>query len=76
MNSENLGVRIMQNGALDQKIWYLEVFSGKTVFSGGSEEFLQFLEWLEGIGAKYRTLAKFGDFCGVLEGLERVRTFL
>jgi hypothetical protein len=72
MNSKNLGVRIKQNGALDQKIWYLEVFSGKTVFSGGFEEFLQFLEWLEGIGAKYRTLAKFGKNLGIFVEFWRV----
>jgi hypothetical protein len=33
MKSENLGPRIMRNGTLDQKIWALEVFKGKTVFS-------------------------------------------
>jgi hypothetical protein len=32
MDSENLGVRIMRNGALDQKIWALEAFGGKTIF--------------------------------------------
>ncbi len=77
MNSENLGTRIVENGALNQKIWYLEVFSGKTVFSGGSEEFLQFLEWLEGLGAKYRGSCKiwgfFGDFWEFLECLEWFR---
>jgi hypothetical protein len=35
MNSENLGVRIMENGALDRKIWGLEVFKGKMPFSEG-----------------------------------------
>jgi hypothetical protein len=28
MNSENLGTRITENGALDQKIWGLEAFGG------------------------------------------------
>jgi hypothetical protein len=33
-NSKNLGARIMENGALDQKIWALEAFGGKMVFLG------------------------------------------
>jgi hypothetical protein len=44
MNSEKLGARITGKGALDQKIWALEVFRGKTVFSGGSRAILKFLE--------------------------------
>jgi hypothetical protein len=44
----------------------LEVFRGKMVFSGGSEEFLEFLEWLEDLGAKYSALAKFGKFSEIL----------
>jgi hypothetical protein len=32
MDSENLGARITENGALGQKIWALEAFRGKTVF--------------------------------------------
>jgi hypothetical protein len=32
MNSENMGARIMENGALDQKIWALEAFRGKAFF--------------------------------------------
>jgi hypothetical protein len=62
MNSENLGARIMQNGALYQKIWALEAFRGKTVFSEGSGVILEFLEWLEGHGAKGRALVNFRDF--------------
>jgi hypothetical protein len=31
VNSENLGARITENGALDQKIWALEVLKGKMV---------------------------------------------
>jgi hypothetical protein len=31
MNSEKLGARIMENGAMDQKIWALEVMWGKMV---------------------------------------------
>jgi hypothetical protein len=54
MNFEHLGTRIMENGALDQKIWALEAFRGKIVFSGGSEAILEFLEWLEHHGTKYR----------------------
>jgi hypothetical protein len=29
INSENLGARIAENGAWNQKIWALEVFRGK-----------------------------------------------
>jgi hypothetical protein len=36
MNSGNLGARIMENGAWNQKIWALEAFRGKMVFLGGS----------------------------------------
>jgi hypothetical protein len=32
VNSENLGARITENGALDQKIWALEAFRGKRSF--------------------------------------------
>jgi hypothetical protein len=32
MNPENLGTRIMWNGALDQKIWALEACRGKQSF--------------------------------------------
>jgi hypothetical protein len=35
MNSKNLGARIMENEAVDRKVWALEAFKGKTVFSGG-----------------------------------------
>jgi hypothetical protein len=31
----------------------LEANCGKTVFSGGSGVILEFLKWLEGLGAKY-----------------------
>jgi hypothetical protein len=33
----------MENGAWNQKIWALEAFEGKIVFSGGSEVILEFL---------------------------------
>jgi hypothetical protein len=55
-------------------------FRGKIVFSGGSGVIREFLEWLEGLGAKDRGSSKiwgfFGDFCGILESLERFRTYL
>jgi hypothetical protein len=54
MNSDNLGARIMGNGALDQKIWALEAFRGKTAFSGDSGVILEFLEWLEDLNTKDR----------------------
>jgi hypothetical protein len=46
MNFENLGARIMKNGAWNEKIWALEAFKGKTVFLGGFGAILEFLEWL------------------------------
>jgi hypothetical protein len=39
MNSNNLGARIMENGALDKKIWALEAFKVKTIILGGSRQF-------------------------------------
>jgi hypothetical protein len=53
-NSENLGARITENGALDRKIWALEAFRGKTVFSGVFWGFSLILEWLDDLGAKDR----------------------
>jgi hypothetical protein len=41
MNSENLGTRIMQNRALDQKISDLESCRGKMVCLGGSGAILK-----------------------------------
>jgi hypothetical protein len=49
------------------------------VFLGGPQVILEFLEWLEGLGAKDRAPTNFGDFwrfCGILEGLEWFRTYL
>jgi hypothetical protein len=51
---KNLGTRITENGALDQKIWALEAFRGKMVFSGVFWGFSWIFEWLEGLGTKYR----------------------
>jgi hypothetical protein len=72
MNSKNLGARIMRNGALDQKIWALEAYMGKMVFLGGSGLILEFLEWLEGLGAKDKALAEFGNFLGIFVNFFRV----
>jgi hypothetical protein len=78
-NSENLGLRIEENGALDQKIWALESFRGKMVFLGGSEEFLEFLKWWEGLWPKRQGSCGiweiFRDFCGIFDGLEWFRTY-
>jgi hypothetical protein len=80
INSENLGARIMRNGALDQKIWALKACRGKTIFSGGSGVIMEFLEWLEGLGSKDRDSCKiwefFRDFCGFFECLVWFRTYL
>jgi hypothetical protein len=40
MNFENLGARITENRALDQRDMALEAFKGKTVFSRGSWGYL------------------------------------
>jgi hypothetical protein len=50
MNYENLGARIKCNGSLDQEICALEDCRGNIVFSRGPRVFLEFLEWLEGLG--------------------------
>jgi hypothetical protein len=55
----------MKNGALDQKICALEAFWGKTVFLGGSRVFLEFMEWLEGLGAKDRGSCKIWGFAWI-----------
>jgi hypothetical protein len=76
MNADNLDARIMRNGALDQKIWALETYRGKTDFSGGSGVILEFFEQLEGIGAKERGSCDFGgffwNFGRVYSGLGRI----
>jgi hypothetical protein len=64
-DSENFGSRIAEIGVTVTKIWALEAFMGKTVFSGGLWGFLKFWEWLEGLGAKDRALAKCGNFLGI-----------
>jgi hypothetical protein len=73
MNSENLGARIKRNRALDQKIWALEACRGKTVFSRGSGVILEFLELLEGLGAKDRGSCEFWGFLGILWNFERFK---
>jgi hypothetical protein len=74
----NLGLRIMQDGALDQKIWALEDCRGKIVFSRGSGVFLKFLVWLEGLGTDDRgscqILDLFRDFCGIFGVFNGLRT--
>jgi hypothetical protein len=42
VNYENLGTRITENGALDNKICALEAFRGKPVILGGSRAFMEF----------------------------------
>jgi hypothetical protein len=65
-----------KNGALDQNIWSLEAFKGKTIFSGALWGISRILEWLEDLGAKDFSSCEvweiFGDFCGFLEYLEWV----
>jgi hypothetical protein len=77
MNSENLGTRIMQNRALDQKISDLESCRGKMVCLGGSGAILKKMEWLEGLGAKDGALAECKNFSGIfVDFSEWFRTYL
>jgi hypothetical protein len=64
-DSENFGTKITEIGVAVAKIWNLEAFRGKMVFSGGLWIFLKFWEWLEGLGTKDRALAKCGNFLGI-----------
>jgi hypothetical protein len=80
VNSENLGTIITENEVLDQKIWTLEAFGGKTVFSGVIWGNSGILEWLESLGVKDEGSCEvwqfLGDFCRFLECLECISTFL
>jgi hypothetical protein len=67
MNSEHLGTRITENGALDQKIWALEAFRGKMVFLEGSREYLWNFRVVEGFWHKRQ---------GLLWSLENFQGFL
>jgi hypothetical protein len=79
MNSEDLGTRIAENGASNQKICALEAFRGKTAFLEGAGVILEFLERLEGLDAKDKHCCEiwgfFRDFCEILEGLKRFRSY-
>jgi hypothetical protein len=79
MNSENLGARIAENRALYQKIWPLEGFRSKLVFSGGFEEFLEFFMLSEGLWHKRQGSCGiwkiFLKFCGILDVLEWFSTY-
>jgi hypothetical protein len=64
INSENLGARIMGNGALDQKIWALEVMRGKMVISEGSGGIAGILEWLGSWRKRQGLMQNLGDSQG------------
>jgi hypothetical protein len=53
-------------------------FRGKMAFLGGSGVFLEFLEWLEGLGANdrgsYEIWEFFRDFCGLFGEFKGLRT--
>jgi hypothetical protein len=73
MNSKNLGAGITRNGALDQKIWFLEAFRGKTVFFRrfwGNSNF--FWSGWRVLAQKIGALAKFGDFSVIFMEFWRV----
>jgi hypothetical protein len=77
MNSENLGVRITENGALDRKIWALKALKGKTIFLGGSVGTCEILSGWKALMQTNRGFARiwgfFGDFGGFLKWF---RTYL
>jgi hypothetical protein len=63
MNSENLGARIAENGGRDKKIRAYEDLGARWSFHEVLGAFLEFSEWLEGLGAKNTgASAKFGIF--------------
>jgi hypothetical protein len=64
-DSENFGARLAEIRVTVAKIWALEAFRGKMVFSEGFWVFLKFWEWLQGLGAKDRALVKCVDFPGI-----------
>jgi hypothetical protein len=53
----------MKLGIKRYGLWKLS--GGKMVFLGGSGAILEFLEWLEGLGAKDRGSCKFWGFSGI-----------
>jgi hypothetical protein len=76
MNSENLGTRITENGALDRKIWALEALKGKMVLLGGSggtygilSGWKALMQTNSGFGGIWRFFRDFGDFLSVWSGL-------
>jgi hypothetical protein len=68
---EILGARITKNRVLDRKIWAFEALWAKWSFQEILGAYLEFLEWLEGLGVKDRGLCKiwelFKGFCEILE---------
>jgi hypothetical protein len=65
VNAMNLSVRITVNRALDQKIWAMKAFRGKTVFSGVFWGFLEFWSGWRGLAQNTGASAKFGNFLGI-----------
>jgi hypothetical protein len=66
MNSENLGARIVQNGALDQNIWALVASRAKRSFLKVMWQFWNFLSGWRVLAQKTGALTKFDDFSGGL----------
>jgi hypothetical protein len=65
---ENLGARIIENGALDEKIWALEAFRGKQSFQECSRGFLEFWSF-QGQRDFFRSVLGFSKILEWLEGL-------
>jgi hypothetical protein len=65
MNSKNLGVKIMENGALDRNIWGLEALKGKIVFHEVLGVFVEF--WMTEKLWRKRTkaFAEFANSMGI-----------
>jgi hypothetical protein len=75
MNSENLGVKIAENGALDRKIWTLEAFGGEAIFLGDSRGICGILSGWKVLARKNRgSCGVWAFFWGFLECLGQFRT--
>jgi hypothetical protein len=72
MNSENLGARIMENGALYQKIWALKVLGAKQSFQEVLGHFLNVQSSWRAFVTKTGAYAKFGEFLEILVEFWRV----
>jgi hypothetical protein len=66
MNSKNSGARIVENGALDRKIWAFEVLVAKWSFQDVLGAFLEFLRVARESWRKRQ---------GLMQNLEKIQGF-